>query len=112
MKFVVGTLFAISSCLGGCNLHPLNPPPDADGAMPPSPPPVDAAPAPTSCDTMCFNLRTLGCPEGNFADCAVTCNKALSDPGVPKPPIVCVSTATSQAAVRACGLRCSLGGDH
>jgi hypothetical protein len=112
MKFLIGILIALASCLNGCTpSNVVPPPPDADGSIVVIVTVTDsgiseAAPAPADCPRMCAKLHDLGCPEGEFSDCASVCTKNLNDPGFRPPPVSCVLSASSQDAVRACGLRC------
>jgi hypothetical protein len=111
MKFLVGLLMALDSCLAaGCPSgpppHPVLPPPDAaDSASAPAAPEA-STPQAATCEGMCANLRAIGCPEGAFLDCADICRKALADPGVPHPNVACVAAAQGQGAARACGIGC------
>lgn len=102
MKFLAGILLAAASCFAaGCpqQQQPISPPPDASDAAA-----RDAGPA--TCATMCASLSAIGCAEGKIATCEDTCQKALSDPGIPDPPVACVSAAMTPDDVLACGMVC------
>lgn len=82
--------------------------PDADAAPPaPVPAPIgDAAVSPsdpTGCIAGCAQLANLGCPEGNDVQCVRVCTNAQTAHwGLDLKP-TCWSSATTAAAVRACG---------
>jgi len=87
-----------------CTPSTVKPAPDADAApLPPGPPS-------SPCLAACAAAKAVGCPEGQFSDCASTCTLEISDPGMPHPNTACLSTASSPAGVRSCGWACKLDG--
>lgn len=90
--FLVLSLFAFACAT-------VTPTPD------PNPPPPDAG---SSCEAMCANLRTLGCPEG-FGDgdaaCEPVCRHVL-DTHFTTLDTTCVAAAITPEGARACGMRC------
>lgn len=94
--FVSLSAFAFLACSPSIQ-HPEDPKPSPNG---------DAG-APLSfdeCGLACWRVRLVGCSEGKPVACEETCLVLLDD-GMPL-PFVCLSSATTVDAVRACGLRC------
>jgi hypothetical protein len=109
--FVVGTMFGL-----GCPPSQPAATPDASDAAidaaPPLPPvSVDSAPTPPQptsvCQPACDRLKLAGCREGTLPDCArVVCN-INADPHFKHINLACMQTASTPAAVRACGADCT-----
>ena len=98
MKNVLTMLAVLSAYLAMPSCTPSNVTPMPDGAVP------------AGCASACAAAQQAGCPEGQFADCAATCNKVMQDPGMPHPNTLCLSSAKTQEAVRSCGWSCNVSG--
>jgi hypothetical protein len=115
MKALAGLLcacFALAACPPPA---PMPPGPDAtDAVAPPSPeaaPPIDATPPPPKsnvCVDACATAKHLGCPEGDYADCSLTCAKILADVHQVHFDPAAIAAAKTQADVRAAGWSCTV----
>jgi hypothetical protein len=61
-----------------------------------------SSPGQATCQTACANLATLTCAEGIDTTCETTCQNATTQ-GIADLNLPCLTSATSVAAVQACG---------
>jgi hypothetical protein len=103
----VASLLAVSACPPS----PVPPPtpPDATDAIAPPVAPEASPPVPKDvCLTACATAKRLGCPEGNYGDCSLTCAKILADVHQVHFDPVAITAAKTQDDVRAAGWSCTV----